>query len=391
MLSNRDSGKWGYPEHTKKKHAILIRYMKAWLSILGSGARAAGHLAHLVIVDAFAGRGRYTTNDPGSPLLLRDIASRVISDARVDQVELFYIESDEENWSALRSELESAEQLFGVIERGPIHDTFERSAPSIIETVRHSRRSSFWSIDPFGYAGLPLTLIRRILAVPRAEVFVTLMVRDMNRFLDDPPHRLAIAKMLDLDGDELITALARVKQSDNRMEALRDLYVERLEANTIIGSSLYVTSVRVAEDGPDDTVYYLVHASSSAKGKREMKKAIWIATGGLNAVLGTKDPTVVAESIGQTDMFSPAEQREQRVNYSGLRELLRAEFAGRRLEFVELLKETAAKHAFDGYIDAHIKTALEYLADRHLVRRYRRGALSMYKLDERDFVEFPSA
>ena len=79
MLSDDDARKWAYPPHTRAKHAILIRYMKAWLPILGTLSK------QLVIVDAFAGRGRYTTEDLGSPLLLRDIAGRVASDRRVDE------------------------------------------------------------------------------------------------------------------------------------------------------------------------------------------------------------------------------------------------------------------------------------------------------------------
>jgi three-Cys-motif partner protein len=389
VLSNRDQGKWGYPEHTKKKHAILIRYMQAWLRILGGGARAAGYLANLAIVDTFAGRGRYTTGDRGSPLLLRDLAGRVVTDQRVDRVELHYIESDAENWAELRDALALEGPLPGVIERGPVLATFESAAPPIINSIRQSRQSSFWSIDPFGYTGLPLSLIRRILTLARAEVFVTLMVRDMNRFLNDPPHLQAISQTLDLAGNELTTALDAVKLSENRMQALRDLYVEQLEVGATAGRRLYVTSVRVAEDGPDDTVYYLVHATSHPKGKREMKEAISEATGGLNAVFGTKDPSVVAERVGQLGMFSDSESREMRVDYRTLKDMLRADFAGRRTRYEDLLNETVAGHTYDDVTDQQIKTALEQLSTQG-VKRFRGGQLSAWALSTNDILEFPA-
>jgi hypothetical protein len=83
VLPDADDKKWEeYPPHTKAKHAILIRYMGAWLNILAGGARAAGYPADLVIVDAFAGRGRYSTDDLGSPLLLRAIAGDVLANKR---------------------------------------------------------------------------------------------------------------------------------------------------------------------------------------------------------------------------------------------------------------------------------------------------------------------
>ena len=391
MLSDHDPNKWDYPAHTKKKHAILIRYMKAWLSILGQGARRAGYRAHLTIVDAFAGRGRYTTDDPGSPLLLRDIAGRVITDDRVDNVDLIYIENDPDNCAALADELREAGSVSGVIESGPYRDTFEKVAPRVIELLRSTGNASFWFIDPFGYAGVPLDLVQHILHLRRAEVFITLMVRDMRRFLDSPPHQQAIARMMNLYGTELADAIDRVKRADDGAQALRDVYVERLESVGGAGTFLYVISVRVAEDGPGDTVYYLIHASSDAKGKREMKKAIFEATGGLNAVYGAKDPTEIFEATGQVAMFSPAEEREQRIDYAGLRQLLRVKFAGRCVEYEGLQDEVAADHAFDSFADLYVKRVLEELADRHVIIRYRHGRPSSRKLARGDQVEFPEA
>jgi hypothetical protein len=133
-------------------------------------------------------------------------------------------------------------------------------------------------------------------------------------------------------------------------------------------------------------VYFLIHASGHPLGKREMKEAIWEATGGLNAVIGAR---LAAETAGQRDMFSGAEMRETLVNYPALRHLLRERFAGRRIEYGMLLNEAAIGHEFDGAIDRHIKTALgQPLADG--VKRYRGGQLSAWALGTRDILEFPA-
>jgi three-Cys-motif partner protein len=124
MQSDSDRRKWAYAEHTKAKHAILIRYMKAWLSILGRGARAAGHRAELVIVDAFAGRGRYTSEDRGSPLLLRDLAGQVVESRRADRVDLYYIESNPVNCANLTDELRLAEPPAGGTRARPLPKHF---------------------------------------------------------------------------------------------------------------------------------------------------------------------------------------------------------------------------------------------------------------------------
>jgi hypothetical protein len=75
---------------------------------------------------------------------------------------------------------------------------------------------------------MPLSLIREILARPRAEVFVTLTVREANRFLETPQHQQHIAKTLGLNADEYERAIAGVRASGKAAQALGDLYQQRL-------------------------------------------------------------------------------------------------------------------------------------------------------------------
>src|SRR4051794_40327045 len=49
---------WPMDGHTAAKHAILRKYLDAWLPILGGGRYAHDHL---VLIDGFAGPGRYAT------------------------------------------------------------------------------------------------------------------------------------------------------------------------------------------------------------------------------------------------------------------------------------------------------------------------------------------
>lgn len=55
------------------KHIVLRSYLDAWLPILSYGARyrAAMGAGKLVLVDGFAGPGRYSTGEDGSPLSKR--------------------------------------------------------------------------------------------------------------------------------------------------------------------------------------------------------------------------------------------------------------------------------------------------------------------------------
>lgn len=67
MLDDSDPRKWTYEPRTGAKHAILTEYLKAWLPILRRAAKALGRPADLVLVDGFAGKGRYVDGEPGSP------------------------------------------------------------------------------------------------------------------------------------------------------------------------------------------------------------------------------------------------------------------------------------------------------------------------------------
>src|SRR5438067_10017963 len=59
---------WPIEPHTSAKHQILRKYLDAWLPILGA------YNKRIVYVDGFAGPGRYTGGEPGSPIVALEAA-----------------------------------------------------------------------------------------------------------------------------------------------------------------------------------------------------------------------------------------------------------------------------------------------------------------------------
>ncbi len=55
---------WELEPHTAAKHEILRRYLQAWAPILSQG-----NFPHIVFVDGFAGPGRYSHGEEGSPII----------------------------------------------------------------------------------------------------------------------------------------------------------------------------------------------------------------------------------------------------------------------------------------------------------------------------------
>jgi hypothetical protein len=67
---------WDLEPHTAAKHRVLRAYLDAWIPVMAPQALRVRHLMigepRLLLVDAFAGPGRYATGEPGSPLIMLD-------------------------------------------------------------------------------------------------------------------------------------------------------------------------------------------------------------------------------------------------------------------------------------------------------------------------------
>jgi three-Cys-motif partner protein len=95
--------KWGYTEHAAAKHEILRRYLAAWLAILGR-KRKGSNFRHprLVLIDGFAGRGRYVGGEPGSPAIMFEQAVQAVQDGLAERVTIRCAEPDETNYGHLQ-------------------------------------------------------------------------------------------------------------------------------------------------------------------------------------------------------------------------------------------------------------------------------------------------
>jgi GMT-like wHTH domain len=80
---------WDLEPHTAAKHEILRRYLQAWAPILSQG-----NFPQLVFVDGFAGPGRYSKGEEGSPLIAVKAAVEQPRPIRA-QVDFHFIELDE--------------------------------------------------------------------------------------------------------------------------------------------------------------------------------------------------------------------------------------------------------------------------------------------------------
>ena len=331
---------WYIDEHTKAKHDILRRYLGAWFPILGSTH------GRVLYVDGFSGPGRYRDGEPGSPLIALDVA-RTLNLEKPFAGELLFLFTDErqDRVGHLESELEHLDLPASFEVRAEVGRFDEIFAPVLdgLEAKGQRLAPAFVFIDPFGFSGVPFSLVARILQNPRCEVFITFMVNAVQRFIEHPVESIR-DEIVGLFGTELV--LEVVSGTGNRIEALRSFYQQRLELE-----AEFVRSFEI-RDTPGRVLYHLFFASNHRLGHAKMKDAMWEVdrTGGLRFVDNTDvDQLVLLDE-------DPAEK---------LVKVLSAVFAGDKALGHGVRRYVMDKTAF---VNKHATKALQLLEARGAIR-----------------------
>jgi len=252
---------WELELHTSAKHEILRRYLAAWFPILGTYHR------RIVYIDGFCGPGRYKGGEAGSPMIAISAAMNHCNSIS-GEVIFWFIEEREDRLNHLRTELASLTvppQFKVISESGKFHEKFGQMLDSIGHT-KDSLAPTFAFIDPFGFSGIPFSLIERLLKCNRSEVFITFMVDSINRWLEHPDEKV-VQNIVEAFGTEEAVAIAH--GPGNRIVKLRELYQSKLQ--------MAATYVRYFEmrDRQNRVQYYLFFASNNDLGHRKMKEAMW--------------------------------------------------------------------------------------------------------------------
>ncbi|HXF66134.1 MAG TPA: three-Cys-motif partner protein TcmP [Burkholderiales bacterium] len=252
---------WEIDPHTTAKHEILRRYLEAWFPILGS------HHHRIVYIDGFAGPGRYKGGELGSPIIALNVAMNHRTTLGGELV-FWFIDEREDRIEHLKRELNgmTIPSRFKVrAEAGKFH---EKVGPVLksIEADGSQVAPTFAFIDPFGFSGIPFSLIEDLLKHPRCEAFITFMVDAFNRFLEHPKDTV-VQHIVDAFGTD--EAIRIAEAPGNRIERLRTLYQSRLQQ-----VAEYVRYFEM-RDRNDRTQYYLFFACNHERGHLKMKEAMW--------------------------------------------------------------------------------------------------------------------
>lgn len=273
MIANRKT-LWEIQPHTKIKHLILRRYLEAWLPIMAQRRR-------ILFIDGFAGPGRYSRGEEGSPL----IALRVLLEhphfeqPRPRREVLFcFIERREDRAAALQQELQAFgenQPIPGWVNYKVIHGEFTNVMITKLDDLDEKGKRlppTFAFIDPSGFKGVPMEVIARIVKNPRCECLITFMYEYINRFINSTD--LIIHGHLD---QLFATNDWRVFQEERdpakRRHGITDLYRKQLIE---YAGLKHVRTFEMINEG-NRTEYFLYFGTNDRLGLSKMKEAMWRA------------------------------------------------------------------------------------------------------------------
>lgn len=330
---------WPLEDHTRAKHRVLRAYLDAWIPIMGQQALKVltfgGREPRLLLVDGFAGPGRYEDGEPGSPLIMLDALIEHKALPRLAAVQFIYlfIEKDRRRFDRLRAEL-AARTLPKNVHVRVEHGAFDETLHALLDEVpgsSHTLVPSFAFIDPFGYAQASMSLAGRLLDFPRAEALFFLPLTYIARFVGRAGQERALTSLF---GSEQWREAIPL-DGGARLDFLRALFERQLDAQ---GQVKHVRSFALkTRDGND---YRLIFATGHNRGIDVMLRAMW----SVDPYAGIQYTARTAS--GQEVLFQPS------VNTAPLTAELRNAFGNRWFTISEA--QTITREA--GFlVDGHLK------------------------------------
>jgi three-Cys-motif partner protein len=259
---------WKLDRHTLAKHTILRKYLDAWLPILGGGAYAS---SDVILIDAFAGPGRYEDGEDGSPLHMIRAYLEHPGAVRA-RPHFFFIEEDAARVEHLRREIGKLE-LSAHVEVEVIHGSFDPEFPKLIDRLEQRfgvLPPIFAFIDPFGAEDLPVALSSPLLDVPKCEVLVYFPTSFLARFGEEQEFAPIMASLF--RSDTWRQAFDAAADFERRKRMLLDLFMDEMRSRLPYVRAFEITPAHEA----GGNTYHLVFGTANAEqGLRKMKDAMW--------------------------------------------------------------------------------------------------------------------
>jgi three-Cys-motif partner protein len=290
---------WSLEPATAAKHELYKRYLDAWWPIMLQPSRSGRLWPRITYLDAFAGPGRYTGGQEGSPVfalsrLLNHVAAGRMQLSR-NRVRLVFMEKHRRRYQHLLGELTGR---FGPLGELPVRVEVRNGeagadAGAVLGELGAWGHPLLAVFDSWGNVNVPLSLIERVARNKASEVIVTFAPNWFSRRQDLDAARLDAV----FGGRAHWAAAAREDRPEERWRAWLAVYRDALRR---AGFSYQLQFRVVPRTGQP---LYLVYGTGNPKGLEVMKEAMWDVD--VNEGIGFQDPrTRGAELPGQQTLWA---------------------------------------------------------------------------------------
>jgi three-Cys-motif partner protein len=354
-----------YKRQTQLKHAILEKYLWAWLRILGK------RVPLLYYVDGFAGEGSYWDEEkreirPGSPVIAAKVYLEHKAKGEPYELKFINVESKEANWEHLQKvteEFKSKADIDNI--RGEFLDHIDEILQRIGSAV------AFFFIDPFGISGIGFRELERVFARQNTEILLNFHYDGLQRCLGELKNREhsdattrakaiatidTVSQMMGLGIHEL-EALEKPDALDMPKE-------KRVLASYLANLRRYKRCVYPFKNrfpGSQRTFYYLVFMTDNSIGLKIMKDVMYLES---------------RRELQQLLLFPPA------GDTSSLVDKLFNSYRGKTIKYYTILEEWLSKCQYtdsEDYLEKDVLKALDCLQAEGSLRTFK-GAKYKYPL-----------
>jgi len=298
-------------EQTAVKHFILRNYLLPFALIVGRWSKVVNY------IDCFSGpwnvRGdNYEDSSFGIAIAELKKAQEKLAEQSINLgLRCFFLEQDPESYA----KLEAFAQSINGIEIETKNKRLEDAVGDIL-SFHHKAGTAFpfVLIDPTGWTGFPLAVIRPLLQLKPGEVLINYMTGFARRFIETDQERENFDALY---GDSDWRAELDGLNGDLRDDAMVRLYAERVQK---AGGYSYVCYTPVLHPLDDTTHFHLIYASRNEKGVDVFKKVERAAAAVMEqkraqAQQAKRTAGGQSELFGATEMHDPAYYTRLRVLY----------------------------------------------------------------------------
>ncbi len=367
---------WKAKPHTIAKIEILKNYLAAWFAIMGRTRQG----QDLFYVDAFAGPGEYSNDQPGSPVVAMRMAQDAITKSGVEwkagDIHCVFIEQDRKTFEHLQKQVQSLPPSHKV----HVH-LLNKSFVDGMDYLKTQLPDAFTKpfplfvfIDPFGPTHVPFLAVAEILHSECSEVLINFDADGIARIHRAKESANSVAHLdavlPELPNRSWRNVLSEDQSFPESCRQLLELYKAGLHN---LPNVKYIFAFEMQGSG-NTLNYYLVFASQHPLGLEKMKEA-------MRRIDKTGQYRFSDARVGQVTMFRFDDPTE-------FSQKLFEQFRGQKVRYSELHDFALNETPF-----TNPKSMLKELESRQLIKvhsrdpKRRKGTFNEQRLEYIEFVE----